>query len=220
MEEHQGKHSASHFYAVRAEKSTTPLQQAARTIYLNKTCYNGLFRLNSQSHFNVPLGKQTSPEIVQADRLRACAQALQGVDLACQDFRLLRAKKGDFVYLDPPYDGGYTGYTPQGFQKQDQADLAKLAFALHERGVKLLISNADTPFVRRLYGGETFRIEQVRGPRSLNCRGSGRKPAKELIISNTSGPSLAPLVIDHLTGRYGLDPSWGTLACAAWKEDL
>ncbi len=189
---HQSNHSPSHFYATRGEKSAAPLQQAARMIYLNKTCFNGLFRLNAAGQFNVAMGQQPSPEIVQADRLRACAQALQGAEIACQDFRLLRAQKGDFVYFDPPYDGGYTGYTPQGFTSEDQADLAALALKLHGEGVQVLLSNADTPYVRSLYREGPFRVEQVRAPRSISCCGSGRKPAKEILITNTQGPFQKP----------------------------
>ena len=155
-------------------------------IYLNKTCFNGLYRVNKQGRFNVPFGKYKNPKILDELNLRAVSDMLKRVaHVQHRDFEeaLSWADPGRFFYLDPPYDsdaGGFTGYTGDGFGKRDQARLAVALYQADQKGAKWMLSNADTPFVRQLYTG--FVIEEV----SLNhvVGAQGPKAAKELIIRN------------------------------------
>jgi DNA adenine methylase len=180
-----------HYYAVRAIDPATlpPAERAARTIYLNRTCFNGLYRVNSKGGFNVPFGRYVNPRIVDAPNLRACAKALWRVRLTCGPFRqvLDRARRGDFVYLDPPYNplsktSYFTGYAPGGFGIDDQKELAAVFAELDARGALVMLSNSDTPLVRELYGG--FRLVEVRGARAISSKTTKRGPIGELVMLN------------------------------------
>jgi DNA adenine methylase len=180
----------THYYSVRAQD---PLKlemsvRAARLIYLNKTCFNGLWRVNRKGQFNVPFGRYTNPTICDEENLRAVSLALRRVTVASLDFEktVLPAKRGDAVYFDPPYvpvseTANFTAYTAGGFGPDDQARLRDVAKRLDERGVHVLLSNADTPLVRELYKG--FRIESVQAPRRVNSKGGKRGNVGELLIS-------------------------------------
>ena len=153
-------HDEEFFNRIRRTKPRLPHRVAARLIYLNKTAFNGLYRENLQGEFNVPFGKYSNPGICQPERLRAAAKALQGVRLVCDDFEraVAAAKEGDFVYFDPPYitrhqNNGFMKYNANLFAWPDQSRLADTAKALHERGVTVVISNADHPSISRLYKG-------------------------------------------------------------------
>ena len=166
---------------------------AARFIYLNKTCFNGLWRVNSQGRFNVPMGSYKNPSICQAESLYACHQALAGVDVRLRDFRDVRASAGDFVYFDPPYhplDGAsFTSYAKHGFGEAEQVCLRDLCLELHRRGVRVMASNSDTAFVRALYAEDVFRVETVRAPRLVNRDADKRGDVNELLITNyEAGP--------------------------------
>jgi len=180
-----------HFYAVRALDPATlpPAERAARTIYLNRSCFNGLYRVNAQGRFNVPFGRYTNPRLVDAPNLGACACALRRVRLDCSSFTgvLERAKRGDFVYLDPPYNptsktASFTGYSAGGFGPDKQRELARVYAELDRRGILVMLSNSDTPLVRELYGG--LRIVEVRAARAINSKGSRRGAVTELVILN------------------------------------
>ena len=165
------------------------VRRASRFIYLNKTCYNGLYRVNSKGQFNVPFGKYTNPTICDEENLRACSEILQGVTVEARDYLTIEvnANSGDFVYLDPPYHpinetSDFTTYTPGGFGAEDQQYLADMCIDLSKRGVKFMLSNSDCEFIRSLYQG--FNIEQVQATRSVNSKSNKRGKVNELIIRN------------------------------------
>ena len=188
----QHEHDETHFYAVRAQdRSTLSLaERAARTIYLNKTGYNGLYRVNRAGRFNVPFGRYDNPGYRQPEalaNLRACARALKGVDIRVRDFGDVagHARKGDFVYFDPPYvpvssTSDFTSYIPGGFGLAEQERLADVFARLAKKGVHVVLSNSDTPAVRELYG--RFRIDRVLAMRSVNSKVSGRGKVGEVVV--------------------------------------
>jgi DNA adenine methylase len=187
---YERKHDQDEFYRVRALPidGQTDADVAAWLIYLNKTAYNGLYRVNSRNAFNVPFGRYVNPTICDEINLRACAAALQGVDLQHQDFSavLKRAKRGDFVYFDPPYvplsaTSYFTGYTAEGFGPKDQEKLRDVALQLKRKGVHVLLSNSGAGFVRELYAPQ-FDLQEVAALRNVNCRADGRGPVQELLI--------------------------------------
>lgn len=186
---HKEQHDKAHYYAVRAEVPSDAFEQAARLIYLNRTCFNGLFRENSKGLFNVPMGRYKNPMICDEQNLRAVAGALKGANLETRPFEeVLRfAKKGDLVYFDPPYHpvsktASFTAYHNGGFGEDSQRMLAEVAAELHAKGVKVLLSNSDTPFVRELY--RRFAIEQVYATRLVNSRASCRGKVPEALVRN------------------------------------
>jgi len=165
---------------------------AARMIYLNKTCFNGLYRVNKSGLFNVPMGKFARPPVIcDAANLRACSDALKkNIELKSADFKaaLMQPKVGDFVYLDPPYvprsdSSNFTAFTKEGFGATDQADLAKIARRLKEDGVHILLSNSGTKEVRDLYPEPFFKVEEVKGRRNINSHWEGRCALVEYLIS-------------------------------------
>lgn len=187
------RHSTESFYAVRerfnSERNASAVQRAAWLIYLNKTCFNGLFRTNSRGEFNVPVGRYTSPAIVDAPRLWAARNALRGADLRRAEFDHLEAEAepGDVIYFDPPYvplsaSANFSAYADGGFDDADQLRLRDLFVRLDERGCVLALSNSDTPRVRDLYQG--FEIREISVPRSISAKGKSRAPAAEVLIRN------------------------------------
>jgi len=189
------RYGAEDYYRARAvDRTTLPLaERAARTIYLNKTGYNGLYRVNRAGKFNVPMGRYTNPLLCDAGNLRACSTALQGVDLRVDDFEDVasRARTNDFVYFDPPYvpvsdSADFTSYVPGGFGAAQQRRLAAVFAGLARRGVYAMLSNSDTPTVRELYRG--FRIDPVLAARFINSRGNKRGKVGEVVVSNFAGP--------------------------------
>jgi DNA adenine methylase len=185
------RYGADDYYRARAiDRTTLPLAaRAARTIYLNKTGYNGLYRVNRAGKFNVPMGRYSNPLFCDAGNLRACSKALKGVDLRVADFEDIaaRAKAGDFVYFDPPYvpvsdSADFTSYVPGGFGPDQQRRLAGVFAELARRGVSAMLSNSDTPTVRELY--RDFRIEAVLAARYINSRGSKRGKVGEVVVTS------------------------------------
>ena len=157
--------------------------QAARFLFLNRTGYNGLYRENQSGEYNVPFGHNERPAIVP-ESLHEFSQALTGTKLMHGDFRkfMVAPKGGDFLYLDPPYDGTYSSYTGRGFGDADLQDLGGHCKRFDQMGVYWMLSNSDTLFVREVSKG--FRIETIMAPRSVSREGSGRKMVQELIIRN------------------------------------
>jgi len=177
------------YYKIRKQEPADKVERAARTIYLNKTCFNGLYRVNSRGKFNVPFGKYKNPMICNADNLRAVSIALKNVEILCDDFTacLEFAKRGDFVYFDPPYQplnktSSFTSYTKEPFNGDNQKRLAELYYKLDKRGCKIMLSNSDTRFIAKLYSG--FKIKKVLAKRAINCKASGRGEINELVILN------------------------------------
>jgi len=186
---HKTRHSEEYFYAVRANVPKTLVERAARIIYLNRTCFNGLFRENSKGGFNVPFGKYKNPLICDEMNLRACAEALKKAKVDARHFEavLKHAEPGDFVYFDPPYvpvsaTASFTAYDKGGFGEDSQRLLAKVFAELSQRGVKLLLSNSMTDLVRELYCG--FHIDEVFAKRSVNSRGDRRGKIAEVLVRN------------------------------------
>ncbi len=189
LRQHQKHHCESHYYEVRTRSPQTRAARAARLIYLNKAGFNGLFRVNSRGIFNVPFGHRVNPTIFNEALLRAASVALQKAELHARDFRDLSvvARKGDFIYLDPPYQplsktAKFTSYTSGSFGENDQRDLANLYAELNRRGCLLMLSNSDTPLIRELYAD--FRIHQVSARRMINSDGKKRGPVSEVVVVN------------------------------------
>lgn len=181
----------AYYYQVRQEDPAAPVQRASRLLFLNKTCYNGLYRVNREGRFNVPFGDYANPHIVDAAGLRAASAALRGVELRSGDYRetLTDVEPGDLVYLDPPYHplsatASFTAYTGDGFGPAQQRELAAEFHRLAELGAFVVLSNSDHPLIRELYAGYPRRV--VRAPRAINCNGAGRGPVAELLITSTS----------------------------------
>lgn len=190
--EHKARHSTEHYYEVRASVPATLLERAARIVYLNKTCYNGLFRENGKGQFNVPVGRYVNPQICDEANLRACAKVLKHAQVDTRGFEtvLEHAKPNDFVYFDPPYHplsktAKFTGYDKGGFGEDSQRRLAEVFAELNVRGVKVLLSNSMTDFVRELYGNMPgVKIEEVLATRCVNSRADRRGKISEALVRN------------------------------------
>ena len=180
------RHDKDHYYQVRAQHDLTDnLKIAARLLYLNRTCFNGLYRVNRRGEFNVPIGRYKNPAIVQADNIAACSRALRRTILSTSQFFDVFAcsEPNTFVYLDPPYDATFTSYASGGFTSDDQERVRDFAWRLADRGIKVMLSNSDTPLIRELYDCEPFTVSTVSAPRSCSGKASGRKAAQEVIIT-------------------------------------
>ena len=183
------EHSPTRYYEVRSIPidGGTDADVAAWFIYLNRTCVNGLYRVNASGQFNASLGDYANPRICDEPGLRAASAALQGIDLRIEDFGgVRRAKPGDFVYLDPPYhpltvSASFSGYTASGFGWEEQVRLRDVARSLKARGVHVLASNSSAPAVHELYSG--FEIAPVPARRAVSCKVGGRGPVTELLIT-------------------------------------
>ncbi|MBF0336925.1 MAG: DNA adenine methylase [Nitrospirae bacterium] len=165
-----------------------PYHIAGQLIYLNKTCYNGLYRVNKKGEFNVPYGRYHTPDLYEAKNIEAISDFLSNhkrIEHSYFTKTLSFAKPGDFIYCDPPYHGGFTAYTAQGFTEEDQMELAGMCADLSNRGCHILASNSNTDFIWRLWEAHScFDIHEVEAPHSINCNGNGRGKVKELIITN------------------------------------
>lgn len=178
------------FYSMRKKDidAASDTEVAAWFIYLNKSGFNGLYRVNKQNCFNVPFGRHSKPTICDVCTLRACSNALDHAELMSLDFEtaVSNARKGDFVYFDPPYvpitaTSNFTSYTLDGFGLEDQKRLRNTALKLKNKGVHVLLSNSATPLVRELYRGG-FEVIEVKAKRRVNRNASGRGEISELII--------------------------------------
>ena len=178
------------FYEVRSlDWQTLPkAEAAARTIYLNKTCFNGLYRVNSSGQFNTPFGKYKNPKICDIDTLRLASEALRKADILCGDYILVLehyAQPGDFVFLDPPYlpiseNSDFKRYTKEQFYEDDHIELAKMIGILHERGCYVILTNSNHPLVHQLY--EQYKIEVIHTKRHISCHGDTRK-GEDVIVT-------------------------------------
>lgn len=195
---HQDKHysDSNYYYDVRQldrlkdYKILPDVVKASRIIYLNKTCFNGLYRVNSKGFFNVPKGKQLSKvDIVMIDKIYNLSNYLNSnnVVIRNEDFRkcISDCRSGDVIYFDPPYDyenSGFTSYVKDGFNKKDLLDLKNICDELIEKGCFVVISNNDTEYVRQLFSDSKYTIKEVLAKRSINSNGKKRSNAKEVII--------------------------------------
>lgn len=193
LQRHRDEHDERHYYATREKwnqlhASMSNADRAAMFIYLNKTCFNGLWRVNRAGDFNVPIGRYTDPPICVPEALRAAHALLARAELRQGDYRaaVVDADKGDFVYFDPPYDpvtstANFTSYSADGFGPDDQRMLAETARRLVARGCKVMLSNSDTPFIRSIYKG--FKIATVKCPRAINSNAAKRGDVDEVIVT-------------------------------------
>ena len=186
-------HSDEHFYKIRErfnhERSAEMLDRAAWLIYLNKTCYNGLFRTNKSGEFNVPVGRFANPRVVDPERLRVSSGLLSRAKIKHEtfDYLVADAETDDMIYLDPPYDpisktSSFAGYAEGGFGREDQERLADTFKLLDARGCVLALSNSDTPLVRKLYAG--YDLCPIIAPRAISAKSATRGEVTELLIRN------------------------------------
>lgn len=186
-------HNSERYYQLRHRYNhatkLNPIERAALFIYLNKTCFNGLHRVNRRGEFNVPAGRYDNPRILDEALLRAASRELARAELRCQGFEALitQAKPGDFIYFDPPYEpvsrtANFTAYGQDGFTREDQVRLRDVFAALDKRRCKLMLSNSDVPFIRELYA--RFKIDVVAAPRAINCDAKGRGMVSEVVVRN------------------------------------
>lgn len=170
-------------------KSWSDVRRASRLIYLNKTCFNGLYRVNSRGEFNTPMGSYKNPKIVDELNLRACSQALQKAEIINGSFLEVEERVGsnDFVYFDPPYaplnaTSNFTGYSQKGFDEKMQLDLRDLGDRLNQKGVRFMVSNSNAPLILDLY--QDYKIEFVYANRAINSKGNKRGKILEVLVTN------------------------------------
>ncbi len=188
------KYEKEYFLKVRAQKYERAIDIASRFIYLNRTCFNGMYRVNSKGEFNVPFGRYDNPLICDAVNLRRVSKALKNVTIlnAGYEHVLKRAKKGDFIYFDPPYHpvsatSSFTSYTSDGFTASDQQKLRDVFVELSKRGCYVMLSNSDTPLIRELYAlpkSLGIKIHKVHAGRSVNSEPSKRGKICEVLAVN------------------------------------
>ncbi|MGE0785995.1 MAG: DNA adenine methylase [Sandaracinaceae bacterium] len=188
------RHDKPHYYSVRERYNRTRTagrspERAAQFIYLNKTCFNGLHRVNRRGEFNVPAGAYKNPRILDEDGLRAASFGLSGASIENAPFEaaLAEARPGDFVYFDPPYEpvsptASFTSYAMDGFSQADQTRLRDVFDELTRRGCRCMLSNSDVPFIRELY--RRHRVDTVSAPRAVSCNGEGRGNVSEVVVRN------------------------------------
>lgn len=190
------KNTKEHFLKIRSKKidKLTDIEIASRFIYLNRTCFNGLYRVNSKGEFNVPFGQNKNPLICDEKNLEKVSKALQNVEIKNEDYKnvLRYAKKGDFVYFDPPYypvskTSSFTAYTKKSFLEKEQIELRDTFVELTKRGCFVMLSNSDTPFINKIYSdikSRKIRISKVYANRAVNSKASGRGKITEVLITN------------------------------------
>jgi len=189
LERHRNEED--YYYALRKNVPELPAERAARILYLNKTGFNGLYRVNARGGYNVPFGRYANPKIRDEGGLRAASKALSIAELHAGDFAdvLGRIERGDVVYCDPPYvplsaTSSFTGYAKGGFTLEDQTRLRDVAMLMKARGVHVILSNSSAHVVRELYSeAHGFRCIEVAASRRVNCQGTGRGNVTELLIT-------------------------------------
>ncbi|MGR3273937.1 DNA adenine methylase [Acaryochloris marina NIES-2412] len=190
LETHACQHGHDYYYRIRALSPPTPAERAARFIYLNRTCFNGLYRENSKGQFNVPMGRYKKPKICDTVLLKAVSNVLQAVQIRQQPFEsILKVAQStqDFVYFDPPYHpisatSDFTAYSRGAFTAEDQIKLAQVFAELVNRGVQVMLSNSDCPFIRDLYQG--FNIYSIQAARAINSNPQKRGKITEILVTS------------------------------------
>jgi len=192
-EKNYQKDSESYYYSIRESNPRSEIEKTSRLIFLNRTCFNGLYRVNSKGKFNVPLGKYSNPNIVNEENIRAVSHILQSSRTAikCRDFEavLRDAKKGDLIYFDPPYQpvsatSNFTSYTTKDFTYDDLTRLAELCLKLDSRGCNVLLSNSDSQEVVDIFAKNPWKITKIAANRSINSNSKKRTGHFELLIKN------------------------------------
>ena len=192
-EKNYHRDSSTYYYSVRSNNPRSDVEKTSRLIFLNRTCFNGLYRVNSKGKFNVPLGKYTNPNIVNEENLRSVHRILKTsrMSIKCRDFEavLRDAKKGDFVYFDPPYQpvsktANFTSYTNKDFTTDDLLRLAELCNNLNSKGCKVLLSNSDSKEVAKMFSVKPWKISKIQANRAINSDSRKRTGHFELLIRN------------------------------------
>ena len=187
------KDSKSYYYAIRESNPRSAVAKTSRLLFLNRTCFNGLYRVNSKGEFNVPLGRYTNPNIVNEENLQSVSQVLnsQKVSINCRDFGAVvdEAKKDDLVYFDPPYQpvsetANFTSYTNRSFTYKDLKRLAKLCLKLDSKGCNVLLSNSNSQEVVEMFTEKNWKIKKIEANRAINSDSKKRTGHYELLIKN------------------------------------
>jgi DNA adenine methylase len=190
LEKHQTNHSKDYYYELRSRKFRDPVKKAARIIYLNRTCFNGLYRENSKGEFNVPIGRYKNPKICDRHLLKSVSEILRSTQIDPNPFNSVlesATNSEDFVYFDPPYyplnaTSRFTGYSRYSFSERDQIELKEVFAELGDRGVKVMLSNSDCSFIRELYSD--FKIHTVNANRAINSKGNKRGKINEVLVTS------------------------------------
>lgn len=190
LDRHQKQHNKDYYYQIRSTLEGSSIERAARLIYLNKTCFNGLYRENSKGEFNVPMGQYKNPVICNAELLRSVSSALQLARLEVGNFEAvleLAKSSEDFVYFDPPYypissTSDFTAYSRASFSEDDQIELQKVFVTLANRGVKVMLSNSYCDFINELY--KEFKIHKIEASRSINSNIKKRGKISEVLVTS------------------------------------
>ncbi|MCC5628939.1 DNA adenine methylase [Nostoc sphaeroides CHAB 2801] len=190
LKEHKIRHDKDYYYSVRNNSGGTDIEKAARLIYLNKTCFNGLYRVNSQGKFNVPLGRYENPNICSEVLLKAASEALSHAEIKQTDFADVlnyATSSDDFIYFDPPYypvseTSYFTAYSSYSFAEDQQVQLKDVFEKLAGRGVKVMLSNSDCEFIRNLYS--SFHIHTISASRAINSNAKKRGRITELLVTS------------------------------------
>ena len=190
ISKHKEKHNKNYYYIVRAleKQKLSKVERAARFVYLNKTCFNGLYRENSKGNFNVPIGSYNNPQIFDIERLKKINKFLSKTKIKNQSFEkvLDDAQEGDFVYFDPPYyplnETSFTKYLKDDFGKENHIKLAEIFKKLDKKGVLVMLSNSNTEFIKKLY--IDYKQQLVKARRSINSNGRKRGKINEVVIMN------------------------------------
>lgn len=190
LREHQQRHSTEYYYQMRATTKLSNIERAARLIYLNRTCFNGLYRENSRGEFNVPIGRYKNPRVCNTELLRTVSTTLKTAKIEVRPFDavLEDAKTSrDFVYFDPPYHpisstSNFTAYSRYAFNHEDQIQLRNTFAELAKRGVKVMLSNSDCPFIRDLY--RDYNIHNIVANRAINSNARKRGKITEILVTS------------------------------------
>ncbi len=187
------KNSDTYYYSVRASEPKGQIEKTSRLIFLNRTCFNGLYRVNSKGKFNVPLGRYSNPNIVNEENILAVSNILQSkkISIKCQDFGAVLddAKKDDFVYFDPPYQpisqtANFTSYTNRDFTTKDLKRLSKVCQDLDSRGCKIMLSNSNCKEVIQTFSKDSWKVVKIKANRAINSNSKKRTGHTELLIKN------------------------------------
>ena len=189
------KHNKKYFLKLRKKdpKKLSDVETASRFIYLNKTGFNGMYRVNKSGGFNIPFGDQKNPLICDEENLLKVSKSLKSIKIVKSDFKkaLKNVKKGDFIYFDPPYyplnrTANFVGYTASGFLEKEQRDLRDIYFKLHRKGCFVMLSNSNTDFIKKLYSGldKRVKIHKVKANRMINSDATKRGKIKEVLVIN------------------------------------
>lgn len=192
LEDHAANHSHGYYYQMRSSDPDASIERAARLLYLNKTCFNGLYRVNAKGQFNVPMGRYSNPRICDPDLLSAASKALQSATIVQRSFdqildNALTAQ--DFIYFDPPYQplsltSNFTGYSRDAFTAENQLQLRDIFSQLAQQKVQVMLSNSDCPFIRELYQSFAIHTHTIQAARAINANATKRGKINEVLITS------------------------------------